>query len=324
MSPGSFCRLRHARLIGLLCLYLAACSPSASHTPLPPSLVPSVTLNWVVELPDTPVVPGMGLMSTNQPPPTVAPTYTSVPRPDSTPTPLACRHTPGRMELNSLHSALAPQSMNYRVYLPPCYTQEARRRYPVLYMIHGLNFDESQWDRLGIDELADRLIAAGQVAPFLIVMPADHGWKEPAEDPFDEIFEKELIPRIDRNYRTLPERSQRAIGGLSRGAGWAVHIGLLRWDLFGAIGGHSLPVFWEDTTYLQRRLQAIPLEQRPRIFLDIGDRDRPNILQSAVWFEGLLQKEHYAHEWYLYPGYHEEAYWRAHLEQYLRWYTAEW
>ncbi len=83
--------------------------------------------------------------------------------------------------------------------------------------------------------------------PFLIVMPRDRLWEQPENDPFGEVVVEKLIPLIDRNYRSLSERSYRAVGGLSRGAGWAVHLGLSHWELFGAIGGHSLPVFWSDT-----------------------------------------------------------------------------
>jgi enterochelin esterase-like enzyme len=214
--------------------------------------------------------------------------------------------------------------MEYTVYLPPCYDVQLDRRYPVLYLIHGQNYNNDQWDRLGVDETADALIAAGEIPPFLIVLPRDRSWAQPNEDGFGQVVADQLIPAIDRQYRTLPDRADRAVGGLSRGAGWAVHLGLSRWELFGEIGGHSLPVFWNDTAHIRGWLAAIPPDALPRIYLDIGEKDRPSIMASARWFEHLLSEKDIPHEWHLFPGYHEEAYWQAHVEDYLRWYAQGW
>lgn len=214
--------------------------------------------------------------------------------------------------------------MDYGVYLPPCYDEQPERRYPVLYMIHGQSYNHDQWDRLGADETMYDLVSRGEISPFIIVMPRDRSWGPPAEDLFGAVLADELIPFIDSHYRTLDGRGHRAIGGLSRGAGWAVHLGISRWELFGALGGHSLPVFWSDTPHIRTWLAAIPPGEYPRIFLDIGEKDRPQILNSAKWFENLLTEREIPHEWYLYPGYHEEAYWQAHLDQYLRWYAKDW
>ena len=58
--------------------------------------------------------------------------------------------------------------------------------------------------------------------------------------------------------------------------------------------------------------------------MDIGDRDRPEIMRAAIWFEELLNQRGIPHEWYLFSGYHTEDYWSAHLETYLRWYARTW
>jgi S-formylglutathione hydrolase FrmB len=58
--------------------------------------------------------------------------------------------------------------------------------------------------------------------------------------------------------------------------------------------------------------------------MDLGDRDRPQISKSAIWFEELLTEMRIPHEWHLYPGYHEEAYWESHIEEYIRWYSQGW
>jgi enterochelin esterase-like enzyme len=210
------------------------------------------------------------------------------------------------------------------VYLPPCYDEQPDRRYPVLYLIHGQNYNHDQWDRLGADETADQLIGAGEIEPFLLVLPRDRVWTQPTEDNFGQVLAEGLVPYVDQHYRTLADRANRAVGGLSRGAGWAVHLGLSRWGLFGAIGTHSLPVFWTDTYHIREWLDAIPAESLPRIYMDIGEKDRPVIMQSALWFENLLTEKGIPHEWHLNPGYHEEAYWSEHIDEYLRWYTKDW
>ena len=214
--------------------------------------------------------------------------------------------------------------LEFRVYLPPCYAQHTEQRYPVLYLIHGQSYTDDQWDRLGADETADALIAAGEAPPFLIVMPRDRVWSQPTEDAFGQAVIEELLPWIDAHYRTMPAREYRAVGGLSRGASWAIHLGLSAWGSFGAIGAHSLPVFWTDLPHIRKWLDAIPPDSLPRIYLDAGDKERPQILRSARWFEELLTEKKIPHEWHLYPGYHEETYWQVHLEEYLRWYTHAW
>lgn len=170
----------------------------------------------------------------------------------------------------------------------------------------------------------DALVASGELPPFLIVLPRDRSWAQPTEDPFGQVLVEKLVPTVDQQYRTQPERSQRAVGGLSRGAGWAIHLGLSHWEMFGAIGGHSPPVFWADTSHIRAWLGAIPTGSLPRIYLDIGEKDRPAILESARWFETLLTEEDIPHVWHLYTGYHEEAYWARHVDEYLRWYAAGW
>jgi S-formylglutathione hydrolase FrmB len=62
----------------------------------------------------------------------------------------------------------------------------------------------------------------------------------------------------------------------------------------------------------------------PRIYVDIGDRDRPEIMRVTFWFEEVLNEYDIPHEWHLFKGYHAEQYWQSHLEQYLRWYTQDW
>lgn len=210
--------------------------------------------------------------------------------------------------------------MRYIVYLPPCYA-ETDLRYPVLYLLHGLGYTEDQWLRLGVAETANRLLANGEIVPFIVVMPYNYGSDPPASDPFDEVLLDTLIPAIDSHYRTLPRRDYRAIGGLSRGGGWAIHLGVRQYQTFGFVGAHSPAIFAADGATLKMRLLQIPPDFVPRFYIDIGDADQD--LKPVRAFEALLEELNIEHSWRLNVGAHTEDYWRAHVADYLRWYSAQ-
>ena len=240
------------------------------------------------------------------------------------PTPMMCRKNPGQMELHSLQTDKLPLPLEFRVWLPPCYDELAADRFPVLYLIHGQSFTDDQWDRLGADEMAASMIASGEAPPFIIVMPRDRSWAQPTEDRFGEVVIEELIPWIDTQYRSLPDREYRSVGGLSRGGGWAVHFALSHPDLFSSLGAHSVAIFWADTPKIKKWLGEIPEELPLRIYLDIGDHDRMEIRRSAMWFENLLTGRGISHEWHLFSGFHDEEYWGNHVDEYLRWFVEGW
>jgi len=228
----------------------------------------------------------------------------------------------GTIETVDIPTTHLPQALHASVYLPPCYQSHLLQRYPVLYLFHGLTYTDTQWIRLGAPRTADRLIAAGEIPAFIMVMPYDPSSQEPAQYGFAEAVTQDLIPAIDSRYRTLPVRAYRAVGGLSRGAGWAIHLGLTRPDLFGAIGAHSVVVFGSDGLLVAGWLAAIPPGSLPRIYLDIGEDDGG--LASARILEQMLTAADIPHEWHLNGGSHDEPYWSAHMEAYLRWYTSGW
>jgi len=233
---------------------------------------------------------------------------------ESTPTPKQCQEQRGQVERRAFPSIALPQ---YTVYLPPCYDFDPKSAYPILYLLHGASFTDEQWIRLGATEKADELISAGEIPPLIIVMPYDkYSTHLVDDDEFGEVFIEEFLPYIDETYRTDPAR--RAIGGLSRGAGWAIDYGLTRYELFSAIGGHSAAIFKGDESRLDNWLAEIPAEQLPAIYLDAGDQD-PD-WRIALAFADLLNEMGIPHEWRFFTGSHDEEYWRAHLSEYLRWY----
>ncbi len=248
------------------------------------------------------------------------PTLTPSPAPTLTATPLTCLAQPGRVEQDGLPASNPPQE--FLVYLPPCYDQKTDQRYPVLYLLHGQMSIDDQWVRLGMVGAADNLILSGESMPFILVFPDDRYWNLPSGSSFGHRLAEQIVPYIDRNYRTLPDRNHRAIGGLSRGAGWALHVGLTRWDLFGEIGLHSLAVFQGDASQIKSWLAEIPPDSRPRIFMDLGYNDPELAMSRQV--EAEFNDFGISHEWHLYNGGHTEDYWSAHVEEYLEWYAEGW
>jgi enterochelin esterase-like enzyme len=242
-----------------------------------------------------------------------------------TETPYVCQQEQGQVTRHEAGDPNDPDQppLTYTIYTPPCFAEIPDATYPVLYIIHGQSFGDDQWDRLGMDEAANRLITSGEAPPFLIVMPLEENtWPDPFETRFGFRMADELVPWIDQHYPTCTERSCRAIGGLSRGGGWAVHIGFTRWQLFGAIGAHSTPVFLSDPYRIPIWLEEITREQWPRIYVDIGDRDM--YFKYASDFNDLLTRLDVPHEYNIFEGAHDEEYWSQHVEDYLRWYTSPW
>jgi len=299
---------RHTR-IGLSCLFLAlllcGCHKPATETP-PPALATVQSLS----ITRTPFLP-------------TPPTSTPTPRPTVTQTPYVCDENRGRIEERYLVSGHQAEPFQYRAYLPPCHAQMPVECYPSLYLLHGQTYNDDQWQRLGAGDTADRLIASGEAKPFIIIMPRE-------EDTYGDIYREgfsyalldELIPLVGSEYRACSDRSSRAIGGLSRGGAWAIHLGFMNWQLFGAIGAHSTPPFDGDLNKLPAWVRDIPVGYLPRVYLDSGDRDYFH--KESIELEAALTGSGVPHEWTVFEGTHDEAYWREHVEDYLRWYAAGW
>lgn len=272
-------------------------------------------------------VPNLSATATNTPfqasSPTPRPSLTYTPTIIPSPTPVPCQETQGRIEPMEEVVREGRPPFAFRVYFPPCFSKNEGTRYPVLYMIHGQTYKDDQWERLGIGPAADALINEKKAPPFLIVMPLE---RNTYEDIYLSGFNRDvtdgLVSWIDTTYPTCAERACRAIGGLSRGGAWALHLGFTRWELFSAVGLHSTPPFSNDPIQLPIWLRTIPPDQLPRVWLDSGQGDAWFHYSSA--FEAQLTHYRVAHEWYIFQGRHEESYWTDHVAEYLAWYTLPW
>ncbi len=256
--------------------------------------------------------------STNTPLPAATATAPSGSTPGTT-----CTEKHGHVVAYKIDTQYLKKPLEFNVYLPPCFQADGAVRYPVLYLLHGQLFTQDQWVDLGVPDWADYLISHGEVKPFMVVMPLENN---SAGNPFTSGYEEALIdsviPLVDRTFPTCSLRQCRAVGGLSRGASWAVYLGLTHWQLFGEIGAHSLPTFYGTDTSTSRWLADIPLDERPRIWIDVGDRDPTK--KNAGEYDALLTKLNVAHEFHLLPGEHDAEYWSSNVQTYLRWYAAGW
>lgn len=253
-------------------------------------------------------------------------TPTQTPTPSITPTPTAtpCA-TPGQIITSSFDSILAGTS-NYRVYLPPCYGENGRF-YPTLYMLPGNIHSDAIWDTLGLDEAAEQAILAETIPPLIIVM-ADGGYlannSSGGPGSYESHILNGLIPHIETTLCAWPDAAGRAIGGLSRGGYWALEIAFRFPTHFASVGGHSAalldsyagPAINPQYTGLNQNLGNL------RIYFDIGENDW--VIHNIRQLHLDMEAANIAHTWVLNEGSHEEAYWAAHVADYLTWYTKPW
>ena len=230
---------------------------------------------------------------------------------------------PGQVQQFPIQSEKLRDQLVFSVYFPPCYGNGVQDSYPVLYLLHGQTYDQTQWQNLGLLKYADKIIQSGRTVPFLIVMPFEQFYyRSPDGNAYPQALINELMPWVERNLHASTKKLWRAIGGISRGASWAMRLGLQGYGLFGAVGSHSLPTFNGDLKQLPDWLEAIPAGQYPRIYIDIGRSD-PEV-ETAIQFEQVLNQHGIPNEWHLNEGRHNEDYWQLHVLEYLDWYTLPW
>lgn len=259
-----------------------------------------------------------------QPKPTVsidlAPT--AEPTPTSTPKANDCLTKPGKVVRVDFPSPVSKDSYTVSIYTPPCYDQGGGVKYPVLYLLHGQNMDDTFWLSLGAAEIVDAMVASGG-APFLMVMPYEiKNFDPPTESKFGESVISELIPWVEDHYSVCTTRECRAIGGISRGGGWAIRLAMRNFDTFGAVGAHSPGPMAGDWWQAQKHLETHTPEEYPRIYIDRGEDDY--LAADIDSFEKVLASNAIPHEFHINPGKHNVEYWQEHAAEYLRWYAEGW
>jgi len=234
------------------------------------------------------------------------------------------------------------------VYLPPDYEANPKKRYPVLYLQHGGGEDETGWIRQGrANFILDNLIAAGEAKPMIIVMasgyarragvPAPNLAGAPMGSPqaaqarnemakaFEDDVTKALIPFVDKTYRTVPNRDNRAMAGLSMGGFQTFHVTLNNLDLFSHIGGFSgaaglldnrEPDFKTDFNGVMADPAAFGKKVH-LLYLGVGTAEGERFTSRIRGMHDALTKAGIEHVYWESPGTdHEWQTWRRNLKDF--------
>jgi enterochelin esterase-like enzyme len=211
------------------------------------------------------------------------------------------------------------------VYTPPGYATSSQR-YPVLYLLHGAGDNDLSWLMAGrANFIFDNLIAAGKAKPMIVVMPAGHtppgaNGAPAAPDAFARDFLTDVVPYVEKNYRTLPGRENRAMAGLSMGGQQTLNISLTNLDKFSQLGVFSSGWFGQDGAATFERnnpaLFADPkLNDRIKLFwFATGKNDF--VMPSTKAVLALLDKHKIRYTYKETEGGHTWPNWRAYLNEF--------
>jgi enterochelin esterase-like enzyme len=247
----------------------------------------------------------------------------------------------GQIRQNLYFSKITNAWRRCFVYTPPDYDKNTTSRYPVLYLQHGSGEDETGWASQGKANLIlDNLIAEKKAVPMIIVMDKGYATKPNQAPPqsgaapargaggmsaFEEVMIKEIIPMIDASFRTISDRENRAMAGLSMGANQTIQITMNNLDKFSHIGGFSGTSNYPGTEVLDpatfsngKFKDGEALNKQIKLFwLGLGTKE-PNPFPGSVRaFRDMLEKGGIKYVYYESIGTaHEWLTWRRDLYQF--------
>lgn len=225
------------------------------------------------------------------------------------------------------------------VYLPAGY-EDSSRRYPVLYLLHGMGGDEEAWISLGrTAQIMDNLIARGKAEPMIVVMPngnayqeaapgeAADGMKQPGTDrsrsmegSYETSF-PDIVDFVDSHFRTETKKSGRAIAGLSMGGFHSLHISCYYPDAFDYVGlfsaairhreGLDSPVYRDVEAQIARQFSKAPV----LYYIAIGDEDF--LYKDNCEFREFLDSKGYPYEYHESGEGHIWKNWRIYLSDFV-------
>jgi enterochelin esterase-like enzyme len=226
----------------------------------------------------------------------------------------------GKLELIEYDSKSVGTRRKMQVYTPPGYSLE--KKYPVLYLLHGIGGDETEWQRFAHPNfLLDNLIAEGKAAPMIVVMPNGRAQKNdraegnvfaaaPAFAAFEQDLLGSVIPAIEARYGVQADREHRALAGLSMGGGQALNFGLARLDTFAWVGGFSSA---PNTKAPEQLLPdpALAKERLKLLYLSCGNKD--GLFRISQGVHGYLKEKGVPHVWNVDGHAHDATHWRNNL-----------
>jgi len=216
------------------------------------------------------------------------------------------------------------------IYTPPGYDGSGKTKYPVLYLFHGANADETAWTKLGhVNLILDNLLAAGKMKPFIAVMP--FGYPSPPSmpsaapfrgfsgiaDDFGKDLMGDVIPYVQTHYRVYADRDHRAIAGLSMGGVESLEIGLNHLDQFSYVGGFSAAVSPAEFPKTFAGLAADPKAANRQLhLLWIGCGTDDGLFGASNSFSKFLDDSQVKHTFFKIPGAHTWIVWRQFLNEF--------
>ena len=255
---------------------------------------------------------------------------------------------PANVENYKLNSKLMAREMPYRVVLPIDYkSANDKTAYPVIYLLHGLTGHFSNWTD------SSKLVEHAAKYNYILVTPeGNNGWYTDSatvpNDRYESYIVQELIPEIDKKFRTQADRNHRAVAGLSMGGYGSVKFGLKNPEMFALVGsfsgalgaasftdkilGNSWKVLTDsimsvygaedsptrkqnDVYKLIREMPADKTKTLPFIYLDCGTEDF--LINSNRDFVSLLFEKKIKHEFRQLPGAHDWKFWDAQVQEFL-------
>lgn len=208
------------------------------------------------------------------------------------------------------------------VYTPPGFSKN--KKYPVLYLLHGIGGDEKEWFNNGQPHIIlDNLYSQKKLQPMIVVLPNGRAMKDDratgnimapekvqAFATFERDLLNDLIPFIEKKYPVNKDRESRAIAGLSMGGGQSLNFGLGNMDKFAWVGGFSSA----PNTRTPELLVPNPEEAKKRLkllWISCGDND--NLISFSKRTHDFLRKEKVPHVFYIEPGNHDFKVWKNDL-----------
>ena len=226
----------------------------------------------------------------------------------------------GRLEMISYESRSVGTTRKMQVYTPPGYSKE--KKYPVLYLLHGIGGDETEWERFAKPNvLLDNLLAEGKVTPMIVVMPNGRAQKNdraegnvfasaPAFAAFEEDLLKDVIPTIEARYSVQADREHRALAGLSMGGGQSLNFGLTHLDMFAWVGGFSSAPNTKPPAELMPDPAKVK-EQLKLLWLACGNKD--GLIRISQGMHAYLKEKGVPHVWHVDGNAHDATEWRNNL-----------
>ena len=225
----------------------------------------------------------------------------------------------GRIEYVHYYSKSLGATNNAIVYLPPNYMQDFQKRYPVFYLISGTTDTEEVYYKVGrVNYILDNLIADGNAKEMIVVMPYGNPAKlrvgdsqpngQPATrfggDPFSRDLIEDLMPYIEKNYRTHNNADHRAIGGFSRGGNQALFNGLSHLDKFAYLCSYSsftstdIPNVYDNAAETNKKIRLFWLGVGTDDFLYGNARDYMEFLdQKGIRSVKEFTNDKFGHTW---------------------------